>query len=412
MRFIPPFSLRKAKSPKQPDSKETSQTCDKKAESKPKPGEADFTRGKELYDEKKYAEAEIAFQKSAEKREKALGPLHVDTLRSVFKVAHTLYYQKRYPEAETLFRELILQQEATIGPEHYETLNSKYELAGVLYREEKYPEAEALFRESLEQRERLQGVNHEDTLSSKYELGFILRTQAKHVEAEKVFRELSQQRESVLGPEHKDTLAAKFGLAKTLNHQRKFTEAAEVLFPLSLLQEKVLGKDHKDTKACIKLLGGIALSNAWRDSAKSTAQAGKLADILRPDGIKRESRYTASEIQQVSLLLADKNAPWSKVPRLYIILRRIEASGYLDTLIDLGIDDEWFPFMEGRLPTCLPPNKRVEFMAEQRLVVKEDEDAEQRGEGAETEKGKEDDEVTIADKECTSLLDEETKKWD
>ena len=54
--------------------------------------------------------------------------------------------------------------------------------------------------------------------------------------------------------------------------------------------------------------------------------------------------YSDLELQQMSRLLRNMGrGSWSKVPRLYTILRIIGQLQLLDSFIDQGITDIWFP---------------------------------------------------------------------
>jgi hypothetical protein len=96
--------------------------------------------------------------------------------------------------------------------------------------------------------------------------------------------------------------------------------------------------------------------------------SSQLSDFFK-DGNQRQTAYTDSEIQQVSFLLVQVNLQWSKVPRAYMILRIIGCLDLLDTFIDLGVSDHWFPFTYRSLPPSLQPGKRSQFLAAQNLVM-------------------------------------------
>jgi hypothetical protein len=107
--------------------------------------------------------------------------------------------------------------------------------------------------------------------------------------------------------------------------------------------------------------------------------SSRLSDFFT-DGSQRQTAYTDSEIQQVSLLLSQVNVQWSKVPRTYMVLRIIGCLDLLDTFIDLGVSDHWLPFTERSLPPCLRPGKRSQFVGAQNLVMTKSTDLE-KGEG-------------------------------
>jgi hypothetical protein len=84
----------------------------------------------------------------------------------------------------------------------------------------------------------------------------------------------------------------------------------------------------------------------------------------------RDDRYTDSDIQQISNLLEHMNCiSWSKVPRIYTVLRRIGQLQLLDAFIAQGITDIWFPFSNTSLPQLLSPSFRSEFLQVQSVVL-------------------------------------------
>ena len=216
----------------------------------------------------------------------------------------------------------------------------EYKLAREYYDQQKYAEAELLLRQSAEQQQKVLGAEHVETLRSKYWLAATLYNQQKYAEAEQVLRESAEQREKVLGADHKDTLASK-----------------------ELLQKMVLAK------------APVAPTNTLADIVSS-----RLSDFFA-DGNQRRTAYTDSEIQQVSLLLSQVNLQWSKVPRTYMVLRTIGCLDLLDTFIDLGFSDHWFPVTERSLPLCLRPSRRSQFVAAQDLVITKSVDLEKGEKG-------------------------------
>ena len=194
--------------------------------------------------------------------------------------------------------------------------------------------------------------------------------QQKYAEAEQLLQQSVQQREKVLGAEHVHTLRSTYNLAVTLHKQQKYAEAELLLRQLVQQQEQVLGADHKDTLASKKLLQKVVLAKAPAAPTNTLADivSSRLSDFFA-DGNQRRTAYTDSEIQQVSLLLGQVNPQWSKVPRTYMVLRTIGCLDLLDTFIDLGFSDHWFPVTERSLPPFLLPSKRSQFVAAQDLVM-------------------------------------------
>ncbi|KAH7341207.1 WD40-repeat-containing domain protein [Pyrenochaeta sp. MPI-SDFR-AT-0127] len=87
------------------------------------------------------------------------------------------------------------------------------------------------------------------------------------------------------------------------------------------------------------------------------------------EGKGRLFRYEDTEVQQISMLLGQINPRWSKIPRTYIIARIIDCLNVVDTFVDQGFSDHWFPVTEKTLPQQLRPSSRSEFVAFQHLVM-------------------------------------------
>ncbi|KAF2826228.1 kinase-like protein, partial [Ophiobolus disseminans] len=168
-----------------------------------------------------------------------------------------------------------------------------------------------------------------------------------------------------LGRDHKDTLGSRYWLVVTLHAQQKYGEAEQLLRQVVQQQEKVLGGYHKDTFASKELLQQVVLAKVPPALTNSLAEvvSSRLSDF-----------FTDGSQSQV-------NAQWSKVPRTYIILRIIGCLDLLNTFIDLGVSDYWFPFTKRSLPPCLRPDKCSQFVAAQNLVMTKSMDLEKGEEG-------------------------------
>lgn len=94
-----------------------------------------------------------------------------------------------------------------------------------------------------------------------------------------------------------------------------------------------------------------------------------LSDFF-PDQGEPRTAYSDPEIHEISLCLnfLDQRK-WSDAPRLYIVLRTIGQLTLLDSLLDEGIDDLWFPFTPATVPKPLSPDLRILFLDAQQSVL-------------------------------------------
>jgi hypothetical protein len=258
----------------------------------------------------------------------------------------------------------------------------EYKLGRECYNQQKYAEAEQLFRQSAEQREKVLGAKDAGTLNSKYWLALTLHDQQKYAEAQQLFRQSAEGWETVLGAEDVNTLNSKYRLAAALHEQQKYAEAEQLLRESAEQREKVLGADHKDTLMSRELLQRVMLTTSPSAPTNTLTDivSSRLGDFFA-GGNQRQTAYTDPEIQQVSLLLSQVNLQWSKVPRTYMVLRTIGCLDLLDTFIDLGFSDHWFPVTERSLPPCLRPSRCSQFVVAQELVITKSMDLEKGEKG-------------------------------
>ena len=106
----------------------------------------------------------------------------------------------------------------------------------------------------------------------------------------------------------------------------------------------------------------------------------RLSAFFAPSNGEYLQSFTDHNFQQISnLLKGTGRTPCSTVPRLYVVLRTIDCLHVLDTLIDQGITDIWFPFAKNSIPPELPPIARSEFEKAQSLVLTKALDLEKHG---------------------------------
>jgi serine/threonine protein kinase len=95
-----------------------------------------------------------------------------------------------------------------------------------------------------------------------------------------------------------------------------------------------------------------------------------LAPYLAPSQATRKA-FTETDIRQISdgLRRMGKDS-WSRVPRLYTILRMVNQVQVIDSFVAQGVSDIWFPFSLKTLPEILrAPSSRFEFLEAQDLVL-------------------------------------------
>ncbi|KAB2098697.1 hypothetical protein AG0111_0g12993 [Alternaria gaisen] len=104
------------------------------------------------------------------------------------------------------------------------------------------------------------------------------------------------------------------------------------------------------------------------------AQQGFEEDLLRrwfpANAEKTLTPFTESDVREVADVLGRcARERWSRVPRLYSILRKIGQLDKIDAFIDSDITDVYFPFTKNTLPEALCDHSaRLQFLELQHLV--------------------------------------------
>ena len=83
-----------------------------------------------------------------------------------------------------------------------------------------------------------------------------------------------------------------------------------------------------------------------------------------------EQKYTEQDIERISTLLRSlDDGAWSNIPRLYIVLRRIDLLELRDHFVSKRITDANFPLSDSSLPSIMEPSQRSAFLQMQRCVL-------------------------------------------
>lgn len=95
-----------------------------------------------------------------------------------------------------------------------------------------------------------------------------------------------------------------------------------------------------------------------------------LDDIFSHAARRTQGHYTEVDIVRITQLLEAAGWPqWSKMPRVYTILRTIGQLHRMDDFVDQRINDYWLPFDSHSLPRCLSPSARTHFEQAQNLIL-------------------------------------------
>jgi tetratricopeptide (TPR) repeat protein len=204
-----------------------------------------------------FTDAEPQWVRALEIREKALGPDHPETLRSVNNLALLYNLERRPDDAEPLLKRALAGYEKTLGPDHPDTLNSVNNLVALHWSRRRYAEAEPLLKRTVAASEKVHGPDHPDTLVSVGNLAALYLAQGRHAEAEPLLKRTVAGREKAHGPEHPDTVTSVNNLAALYWSRGHYAEAEPLLKRALAASEKTLGPDHPDTLVSVNNLGAL-----------------------------------------------------------------------------------------------------------------------------------------------------------
>ena len=230
-----------------------------------------------LYRRGKYADAEALARETLDAARRLFGTDHPTTLAAQTGFGLILLAQGKRDEAERVDREVIAIEQRVFGRDAPQTLTTTNNLAMVLRLRGRYPEAEQAFRQVYEGRKRVLGADDPDTLTAGVNLALVLADQGRFPEAEALNRETLQQLIRVLGPEHPFTLNTMNNLADVLISEGKYPEAEKLNRDALASRERLLGPEHADTIISMANLARLLASDGRaRESGRSDyASAGE-----------------------------------------------------------------------------------------------------------------------------------------
>jgi tetratricopeptide (TPR) repeat protein len=213
----------------------------------------------------RYGEAEMLLVRVLARKDKVLGPEHLDTSLVVDNLAYVYLLQGRYNEAETLFRQALASREKLLGLEHADTLLTVHGLASVYRRQKHYKDAETMYLRAIEGSEKHQGPDHLDTVEG---LANLYSDQGEYGKAEMLYKRALAGAEKHLGPDHPDVLRTVQNLSSVYVLLRQYGEAETLSMRALEGKEKFLGPDHPYTLVSIGNLACIYHSQGRYNEAE------------------------------------------------------------------------------------------------------------------------------------------------
>ncbi len=331
--------------------------------------------GLALYYQGKYRDAEEMLRQAIGGYEKSLDGNSNDALEGKYGLGMALYEQEKYNDAELILRQVAEGEEMRCGSNGTRTIKSKHYLGIALYEQKKYNDAQIMLRQAVEGEETKYGASSKQTLDGKYFLAMALYAKDRYNDAEIIFRQVVKGQEARGGSNWGRLIDSKVSLGGVLYKQKKYEGSLEMLQQVLDAQEKKLGSDHERTRNTSRTLRELQSKVSVQN-----ASLGRLATFFDKAKDSTET-YTDSDISAITTLLKEANPRWSKVPRTYVVLRRIGHLDLLDQLLDIGFSDYFFPVTERNMPQCLRPSVRSTFLDAQKLVLTKSVGLERGGQG-------------------------------
>lgn len=224
------------------------------------------------YDQGKYEQAIPLHWQALRILERDLGRDHPDVATSLSSLALTYYAQGKYEQGEPLQRRSLLIREQALGPEHPDVAVSLNDLALFYYAQEQYEQTEPLYRRALLIREQTLGPDHPATAVSLNNLALLSCDQRKYEQAEALYLRSLHILERVLGPNHPKTARSLGNLAALYNDLEKYEQATPLFERCLQIREHVLGRNHPETAIPLNNLAILYSKQGMYEQAESLYQ--------------------------------------------------------------------------------------------------------------------------------------------
>ncbi len=158
--------------------------------------------------------------------------------------AEKLHNAKKYAEAEVAYEKVVRLAAKAYGADHIVTADLLNNFALTYDAHGKNTEAEALYLRSLAILVKVNGKDHVDTVLVLVNLGILYARQGKNAEADALFKRGIDIREKALGKEDPEVAAVLHHLANHTKLQKRYDEAEALYQRTVAILEKSLGKEH------------------------------------------------------------------------------------------------------------------------------------------------------------------------
>jgi tetratricopeptide (TPR) repeat protein len=283
-----------------------------------------------------YSQAAPLLRDALAIKERTLGPMHLDTARSLSKLALLLGNQGDYAGARPLHERALAMIEKALGPEHAGTAASLNNLALVLQAQGDLAAARPLFERALAIAETTLGPEHPQTAVKLNNLAHLLQAQGDLARAKLLCERALAINEKALGPEDHHTAVSLAHVASVLKAQNDLAGARPLYERALAICEKVLGPEHDGTAAGLNNLASLLQDQG--DVAGARALYERALAICEK-ALGPEHPYVANSLQNLASLLKDQRdfaGAWPLYERALAIREKVLGLEHVDTARSLS----------------------------------------------------------------------------
>ncbi|KAJ7218549.1 P-loop containing nucleoside triphosphate hydrolase protein [Mycena pura] len=204
-----------------------------------------------------YTKAEKLWALALQNHREVLGDDHLDTSRSMTRLAVVYRHLGQYEKAKTLLVHGLDKQRQILGDDHPDTLESIHSLALTYCELGQYENALELGLMAVEKKKEIMGEDHPDSMSAMIDLGVVYGHLGRFEEALKLNNLVLEKLRQSLGDDHPHTFTAMNNLSVTYCRLGKFEEAKTLLMSVVEKQMHLLGEDHPGT---LISMGNLAIT--------------------------------------------------------------------------------------------------------------------------------------------------------
>ncbi|KAK5095508.1 hypothetical protein LTS08_008151 [Lithohypha guttulata] len=215
-----------------------------------------------------YSAAEQMYVRALAGKERALGPDHTSTLRTVNNLGNLYRDQGKLDRAEQMYVRALAGNERALGPDHISTLNTVHNLGNLYRDQDKLDKAEQMYVRALAGCETALGPNHTLTLDTVNNLGNLYRDQGRLDKTEQMYVRVLAGYETALGPDHTSILNTVNNLGNLYIDQGKLDKAEQMYVRALAGYETALGPNHTSTLATVNNLGNLYTDQGRLDKAE------------------------------------------------------------------------------------------------------------------------------------------------